>query len=42
MIDNITSSIDQICRIKTFKIKNDKEPWILPELLELIKGKDSY
>ena len=41
MIENINSSLDEICPMKNFKIKKYKEPWISQELLELIKDKDS-
>ena len=36
----IEINIDVTCPIKTFKIKQEKEPWITPPLLELIKDKD--
>ena len=29
-----------MCPLKTFKIKQKKDPWITSELLELIKDKD--
>ena len=32
--------IDEMCPTKTFNIKQEKEPWITPQLLELIKDKD--
>ena len=41
MLENIQNSIDDICPLKTFKIKKYKEPWISQELLELIKDKDT-
>ena len=33
-------SIDNMCPVKKFKIKQVKEAWITPQLLELIKDKD--
>ena len=36
----ITREIDTMCLIKTFKIKQIKQPWITPRLIELIKDKD--
>ena len=32
--------IDQMCPTKHFKIKQEKEPWLTPQLIELIKDKD--
>ena len=32
--------LDQMCPIKKFKINRVKQPWITPQLLELIKDKD--
>ena len=40
MSGNIENAIDDLCPLKTFKIKKYKEPWITQELLELIKQKD--
>ena len=39
-LEIITKEIDRMCPIKTFKIKQIKQPWITPRLLELIKDKD--
>ena len=36
----ITNILDQMCPIKKFKISKFKQPWITPQLLELIKDKD--
>ena len=36
----ISGCIDPLCPLKNFKIKNTKEPWVTPELLEFIKDKD--
>ena len=38
--NNILSVIDQICPVKTFKIKKLKDPWISQEILENIRDKD--
>ena len=42
MLENIKESLDELCPLKTFKIKKYKEPWLNQELLELIKDKDIY
>ena len=39
-LEIITREIDIMCPIKIFKIKQVKQPWISPRLLELIKDKD--
>ena len=36
----IRSNIDNMCPLKSFKIKQEKEPWITNELIEIIKDKD--
>ena len=36
----IRENIDIMCPLKTFKIKQEKEPWISDQLIELIKDKD--
>ena len=36
----IRSNIDAMCPLKTYKIKQEKEPWITNNLIELIKDKD--
>ena len=36
----IRETIDPICPLKSFKIKQEKEPWITNELIEIIKDKD--
>ena len=36
----IRKTIDDMCPLKTFKIKQEKEPWISNQLIELIKDKD--
>ena len=36
----ITNTIDNMCALKLFKIKQEKQPWITNQLIELIKGKD--
>ena len=39
--ENIARScIDKMCPTKYFRIKQEKEPWITPQLIELIKDKD--
>ena len=40
MLKIIYKSIDNLCPVKSFKIKQIKEAWITPQLLELIKDKD--
>ena len=39
-LDIISKEINIMCPIKTFKIKQVKQPWITPRLLEIIKDKD--
>ena len=39
-LDIITKEMNIMCPIKTFRIKQIKQPWITPRLLELIKDKD--
>ena len=34
------TEIDKSCPLRHFKIKKEKEPWITPYLIELIKDKD--
>ena len=36
----IYDSIDNMCPVKVYRVKQDKEKWITPPLLELIKDKD--
>ena len=36
----IRENIDRMCPLKIFKIKQEKEPWVTNELIELIKDKD--
>ena len=36
----IRNCIDNMCPLKHFRIKQEKEPWITPQLIELIKDKD--
>ena len=40
LIDKINGLIDARCPLKRYKVKQEKEPWITPPLLELIKDKD--
>ena len=40
LLEIIKEHIDQMCPLKCFKIKQDKEPWISNQLIELIKDKD--
>ena len=40
MLKIIYKNIDAMCPLKTFRVKQVKEPWITPPLLELIKDKD--
>ena len=37
----IRGTIDNMCPLKDFRIKQKKEPWISNELIELIKDKDN-
>ena len=37
---SISTILDEMCPIKTFRIKQVKQPWITPRLLELILDKD--
>ena len=41
MLTIIYNSINPMCPIKVFRVKQEKELWITPALLELIKDKDS-
>ena len=36
----INNILDEMCPLKVFKIKQLKQPWITPRLIELIKDKD--
>ena len=38
--ENISTILDEMCPQKTFRIKQVKQPWITPRLLELILDKD--
>ena len=40
MLDIFYTCIDNMRPIKTFEVKQVKESWITPPLLELIKDKD--
>ena len=40
LLDIIRGNIDRMCPLKVFKIKQEKEPWISNQLIELIKDKD--
>ena len=40
MEEKIRSEINKMCPIKTFKVKEVREPWVTNELLEEIKDKD--
>ena len=40
MLHNINLIADDMCSIKNFNIIKHKDPWITPELLELIRDKD--
>ena len=40
LLDEIKTEIDKSCPLRHFKIKKEKEPWITPDLIELIKDKD--
>ena len=42
MIDRITLTIDRMCPMRTFKIKNYRPEWVTPELIELIKDRDYF
>ena len=39
-LTNINKVLDDMCPSKTFNIKQVKQPWISPRLIELIKDKD--
>ena len=41
LLNIIQKNMDKMCPLKSFKIKQDKEPWISNQLIELIKDKDS-
>ena len=40
LLDLITKTIDNMCPLKNFSIKQTKELWITPQLIELIKDND--
>ena len=40
LIDITGNSINRMCPLKLFRIKQEKEPWISNQLIELIKDKD--
>ena len=40
MLRIILKCIDELCPTKSFSVKQEKEPWITPQLIELIKDKD--
>ena len=40
LLDIIRTNIDEMCPLKCFKIKQEKEPWLSNRLIELIKDKD--
>ena len=40
MLSKITEVADNMCPVKEFKIKKYKDPWITPEILDLINEKD--
>ena len=41
LLNIFRSAIDNMCPLKSFKIKQEKELWITPQLIELIKDKDN-
>ena len=41
MVNIIRNAIDTMCPVKVFHVKQEKEQWITPPLLELIKDKDN-
>ena len=41
MLNIIYNCINAMCPVKTFRVKQEKEQWITPPLLELIKDKDN-
>ena len=41
MLCIINDTIDSTCPVKVFRVKQEKEQWITPPLLELIKDKDN-
>ena len=41
LIKIINDIINIRCTVKCYKVKQEKEPWIIPPLLELIKDKDN-
>ena len=38
--NEVSKILDKLCPVKEFKINKLKQPWITPQLLELIKDKD--
>ena len=40
MLKIIYECINDMCPIKSFSVRKEKEPWITPQLIELIKDKD--
>ena len=40
LLEIMRECIDKMCPLKMFKIKQEKEPWISNQLIELIKDKD--
>ena len=40
--NTIETILDQSCPLRTFRVKEVREPWITAELLEEIKDKDNY
>ena len=40
LASTIQQIIDVMCAVKVFRVKQEKEQWITPPLLELIKDKD--
>ena len=41
LLEMINDIIDTRCPVKCYRVKQEKEPWITPPLLELIKDKDN-
>ena len=40
MLENINNIADNMCPVKSFKVKKYRDPWISPEILEIIRDKD--
>ena len=41
LIDRITNVIDELCPMKEFKFANTRPPWMIDDLIELMKNRDN-